>query len=78
MQTVVSLVSLIQELMQELKISATTALDNRVLGSLAIPSSTGAPVLQSTEVMYCSSNRPAKGTYRLEQSWCFSRQYRQT
>lgn len=52
MQTVASLVSTVQSLMEELKISATTALDNRILGSLAIPSSTGAPVLQTTEVPY--------------------------
>lgn len=52
MQTVASLVSTVQGLMEELKISATTALDNRILGSLAIPSSTGAPVLQTTEVPY--------------------------
>lgn len=50
MQTVASLVSTVQDLMEELKISATTALDNRILGSLAIPSSTGVPVLQTTEV----------------------------
>ncbi|CAM9223821.1 unnamed protein product, partial [Hapterophycus canaliculatus] len=49
MQTVASLVSTVQDLMEELKISATTALDNRILGSLAIPSSTGVPVLQTTE-----------------------------
>lgn len=52
MQTVASLVSTVQDLMEELKISATTPLDNRILGSLAIPSSTGAPVLQTTEVLY--------------------------
>eukprot|EP00752_Nemacystus_decipiens_P008014 g7161.t1 len=49
MQTVASLVSTVQDLMEELKISAMTPLDNRILGSLAIPSSTGAPVLQTTE-----------------------------
>lgn len=52
MQTVASLVSTVQDLMEELKISATTALDNRILGSLAIPSSTGVPVLQTTEVYF--------------------------
>lgn len=52
MQTVASLVSTVQDLMEELKISATTPLDNRILGSLAIPSSTGAPVLQTTEVLH--------------------------
>ena len=52
MQTVASLVSTVQDLMEELKISAATPLDNRILGSLAIPSSTGAPVLQTTEVMH--------------------------
>lgn len=51
MQTVATLVSTVQELMDELKISPTTALDNRILGSLAIPSSSGAPVLQTTEVL---------------------------
>lgn len=50
MQTVATLVSAVQDLMEELKISASTALDNRILGSLAIPSSNGTPVLQSTEV----------------------------
>ncbi|CAM9748161.1 unnamed protein product [Ectocarpus sp. 8 AP-2014] len=49
MQTVASLVSTVQDLMEELKIPAATALDNRILGSLAIPSSTGVPVLQTTE-----------------------------
>lgn len=50
MHTVASLVSTIQELMDELKISAATPLDNRILGSLAIPSSNGVPVLQNAEV----------------------------
>lgn len=53
MQTVASLVSTVQDLMEELKIPAGTALDNRILGSLAIPSSTGVPVLQTTEVPCC-------------------------
>ena len=52
MQTVASLVSTVQDLMEELKIPATSPLDNRILGSLAVPSSTGAPVLQTTEVMH--------------------------
>lgn len=52
MQTVASLVSTVQDLMEELKIPAATALDNRILGSLAIPSSTGVPVLQTTEVSF--------------------------
>lgn len=50
MQTVATLVSAVQDLMEELKISPSNALDNRILGSLAIPSSNGTPVLQSTEV----------------------------
>ncbi|CAM9095244.1 unnamed protein product, partial [Laminaria digitata] len=49
MQTVATLVSAVQDLMEELKISPSNALDNRILGSLAIPSSNGTPVLQSTE-----------------------------
>lgn len=57
MQTVATLVSSVQDLMEELKISASTALDNRILGSLAIPSSNGTPVLQSTEVF----SRTSKG-----------------
>ncbi len=59
MQTVASLVSTVQDLMEELKIPATTPLDNRILGSLAVPSSTGAPVLQTTEVMH--AYQPALG-----------------
>lgn len=50
MQTVASIVRSIQELMEELQISPTTPLDNRVLGSLAIPSAEGIPILQTTEV----------------------------
>lgn len=56
MQTVATLVSAVQDLMEELKISASTALDNRILGSLAIPSSNGTPVLQSTEVLSRTGN----------------------
>lgn len=50
MQTVADIVRSVQELMDELKITATTPLDNRILGSLAIPSPEGPPVLQTTEV----------------------------
>lgn len=55
MQTVASLVREIQELMEDLKISPTTTLDNRILGSLAIPSAEGTPVLQTTEVLTISN-----------------------
>lgn len=60
MQTVATLVSAVQDLMEELKISPSSALDNRILGSLAIPSSNGTPVLQSTEVRIILS-RTANG-----------------
>ena len=50
MTTIISLVTSIQELMEELKITASTPLDNRILGSLAIPSASGVPVLQTAEV----------------------------
>lgn len=50
MQTVASLVSRVQDLMDQLKISVATDLDKRIQGSLAIPSSSGAPALQTTEV----------------------------
>lgn len=50
MQTVANVVHSIQALMEELKIPSTTPLDNRIFGSLAMPSSTGLPVLQTTEV----------------------------
>lgn len=77
MQTVASLVSTVQDLMEELKISATTALDNRILGSLAVPSSTGVPVLQTTEVRvdlsaachHFFSRRCTRG--RISDSLCF-------
>ncbi|CAM9126956.1 unnamed protein product [Choristocarpus tenellus] len=49
MQTVAEVVHGIQVLMGELKMTATTELDNRVLGSLAHPACTGVPVLQTTE-----------------------------
>ncbi|CAM9431919.1 unnamed protein product [Ascophyllum nodosum] len=49
MTTIISLVTSIQELMEELKITASTPLDNRILGSLAIPSASGVPVLQTAE-----------------------------
>ncbi|CAM9344068.1 unnamed protein product [Sphacelaria rigidula] len=49
MQTVASIVRSIQELMEELQIPPSTPLDNRVLGSLAIPSAEGIPILQTTE-----------------------------
>lgn len=50
MQNIAGLVSTVQELMEELKISATTALDNRILGSVPTPSPSGHLVLQTPEV----------------------------
>lgn len=57
MQTVASLVRSIQELMDELQIPPSTPLDNRVLGSLAIPSAEGIPILQTTEVRHDEMSR---------------------
>lgn len=51
MQTVAAAVRSVQELMEELKILPTTPLDNRILGSLAVPSPSGVPILQTTEVL---------------------------
>lgn len=50
MQAVASLVGTVQDLMDELKISPTTALDNRILGSVPITSASGHVVLQTPEV----------------------------
>lgn len=50
MQAVAMLVSAVQDLMDELKISPTTALDNRILGSVPISSPSGHLVLQTPEV----------------------------
>lgn len=72
MQTVATLVSAVQDLMEELKISASTALDNRILGSLAIPSSNGTPVLQSTEVciLYVTSYRQPPAAELIFNMYC--------
>ncbi|CAM9160246.1 unnamed protein product [Discosporangium mesarthrocarpum] len=49
MRTIAELVHGIQILMSELKMTVSTELDNRVMGSLGHPSPSGAPTLQSTE-----------------------------
>lgn len=64
MQTVASIVRSIQELMEELQIPPSTPLDNRVLGSLAIPSAEGIPILQTTEVKHDEMRR-IKLNYRV-------------
>lgn len=60
MNTIISLVSSIQNLMEELDLPPSTPLDNRIFGSLAIPSAGGVPVLQTPEVRFRPDTQPIR------------------
>lgn len=72
MNTIISLVSSIQNLMEELDLPPSTPLDNRVFGSLAIPSAGGVPVLQTPEVRFRSDTHPIIFGYMLFSNRSFS------